>query len=88
MLLNTLFTETHTDDGITVIHISDLDRSRYCFAFPRRQGVGYDAETDDFKYTAKIGLLKASNYLSRHVSSYERKKLNNHIRLRYDELVK
>jgi len=88
MPFNTSPKQTQNDDGITVIDISDLDRVRYCFAFPKTQEVGYDPETDDFEYTDKRGPLKASKYLSRYVSSRERKKLDIDTRLRYDELVK
>jgi hypothetical protein len=88
MPFNTSPKQTQNDDGITVIDISDLDRLRYCFAFPKRQEVGYDSGTDSFEYIDRRGPLKASKYLSRYVSSRERKKLDDHTRLRYDELVK
>lgn len=48
---NTTLEEIDDNDGITVIDLSDLDRSRYCFAFPGR---------------TKSTPLRASEYLAKY----------------------
>lgn len=88
LTFNTSPEQADNNDGITVIDISNLDRLRYCFAFPEEQEVEYDSDNIESGYTDQRGPLKASKYLSRYVNPRKAQKLDTHTRQRYEELVK